>query len=112
MNPMVLYITAPSAQEANSIARALLEERLIACANVLDAAVSLYWWQGKIEQNAEAIVFAKTTSALAEQAIARVKALHSYECPCIVALPIHAGYPPFLDWIRAEASAISHADKG
>lgn len=112
MNPILLYITVPSALEANSIVRQLLEERLIACANVMAGATSHYRWQGKIEQAEEAVVFAKTTPALAERVIARVKSLHSYECPCIVTLPIMQGYSPFLDWIAGETSAVSHADRG
>jgi periplasmic divalent cation tolerance protein len=99
---LLLYVTAPSRGVAMVLARSLLEERLIACANVIDGAASLYWWEGKIEEAAEALMIGKTTSRLVSKVVAKVKELHDYSCPCVVALPIVGGNPDFLLWVRAE----------
>jgi periplasmic divalent cation tolerance protein len=81
-----------------------VEERLVACVNVLDTVRSLYWWEGKVQEEDEALFVAKTRSELVEKVVARVKELHSYQVPCVVALPVAAGNPDFLDWITAETS--------
>lgn len=104
MKQVFLYITAGSTKEAVSIARVLLDDRLIACANIIDGATSLYRWEGKIAEEKEAVMIAKTREDLVEKAIDRVRELHSYDCPCIVALPIVAGNPAFLDWIDEETA--------
>lgn len=98
----LIYITAPSAEEALTLGRALVEERLAACANVLPGAVSVYWWEGKLAEEPEAVLILKTRADLVEALTDRVRALHPYTCPCVVALPIAAGNPAFLDWIGAE----------
>ena len=102
MNFHIVYITASSREEAEKISRVLLEERLIACANIFDPVTSLYWWKGEIRKDAEALLIAKTKESLVDQLIERVKALHSYECPCIVSFPLVKGNPDFLKWISEE----------
>jgi len=102
MQPILIYSTFPSAQEAKTVASALLEDRLIACANISAPVTSLYRWEGKLEQNEEVVLIAKTRVTLAEAAAGRIKALHSYQCPCVVILPILGGYTPFLEWLAAE----------
>ncbi len=104
MKQVFLYITVGSAGEAASIARDLLDDRLIACANIIDGATSLYRWEGKIADEKEAVMIAKTRGDLVEKVIERVRELHSYDCPCIVALPIIDGNPAFLDWIDEETA--------
>jgi periplasmic divalent cation tolerance protein len=104
MSASFIYITAPSVDEASRIGQALVEEQLAACVNVLDNMKSIYRWQGKIEQASEAVLIAKTRQELVERLIARVKALHSYECPCVVALPVSAGNPDYLAWIGSATS--------
>lgn len=99
-----LYVTTGSTDEAVMIARALIEARLAACATVLDGATSLYWWEGELEEAAEAVLFAKTREDLVDEAIAKVRALHSYDCPCVVALPIARGNPAYLEWIARETA--------
>lgn len=99
MDYALVYITAANREEALSISRALLAEKLIACANVYDNVTSLYWWQGEIEHNPEAVIIAKTRVLLTAQLTERVKALHSYDTPCIVTVPISGGNPDFLRWI-------------
>lgn len=98
------YVTAGSREEALAIGRTLVEERLAACANVLGGMTSIYWWQGAVEQASEAVLILKTRTELVERLTARVTEIHSYECPCVVALPIEAGNPPYLDWIAGETA--------
>ncbi|MGE5506423.1 MAG: divalent-cation tolerance protein CutA [Actinomycetota bacterium] len=102
MSTVLVYVTAGSREEAVKIARGLVESRLVACANVLDGATSLYWWEGAVQEEREAVLIAKTAAEKVEAVIARVKELHSYTCPCVVAVPIKAGNPGFLQWIEAE----------
>ncbi|MGF1640323.1 MAG: divalent-cation tolerance protein CutA [Rhodospirillales bacterium] len=102
MTATMIYITASSPAEALTIGRTVVGERLAACANVLPGVTSVYWWQGEVQEEAEASLILKTRSDLVERLTARVKQLHSYGCPCIVALPIAAGNPDFLRWIAEE----------
>lgn len=100
----MLYITAGSRDEAKKIGRALVEARLAACANVIDGMESVYWWQGKLTEDREAVLIVKTRADLVAAVTARVKALHSYTVPCVVALPILDGNPDYLDWIGQETA--------
>jgi periplasmic divalent cation tolerance protein len=109
MQAMFVYITASSRQEALSIGRAVVGERLAACANVLDGMTSVYWWQQSLQEDGEASLILKTRSDLIERLTARVKQLHSYDCPCVVAMPIVAGNPAYLDWIAGETAAPAEA---
>ena len=102
MKTAMLYITVADAKEARKIAAALVDERLVACANIIDRIYSVYRWKGKVEKGAESLLTAKTKQSLVKKAIARVKKLHSYECPCIVSFPIDKGNPDFLAWISHE----------
>jgi len=97
-----VYVTARDKNEALSIGRALVEERLAAGVNILDGLRSLYWWKGKVQEANEAALIAKTRSELVARVIMRVKELHSYEVPCVAALPVADGNPDFLDWICAQ----------
>ena len=97
-----VYMTAGSKAEARKIGNALVEARLAACVNILENMQSIYRWEDKIQQGAEVVLIAKTTDNLVSRLIDRVKSLHSYDCPCIVSLPILSGYPPFLDWVQTE----------
>ena len=97
-----VYMTAGSKAEAQKIGNALVEGRLAACVNILDNMQSIYRWEERIQQDTEVVLIAKTTDTLVSVLIDKVKSLHSYDCPCIVSLPISNGYPPFLDWVHAE----------
>ncbi|MAG95945.1 MAG: divalent-cation tolerance protein CutA [Alphaproteobacteria bacterium] len=99
---VLLYITAGDAEEAARIGRALVEERLVACVNVLGQIRSFYRWQGEVQDDTEVALLAKTRSSLVAQVSERIKALHSYDVPCVVALPIVDGNGAFLDWISSE----------
>jgi periplasmic divalent cation tolerance protein len=102
MAVMFVYATAADAAEAERIGRAIVSERLAACANVLPGMRSIYWWQGKMEEAAEAVLILKTTRERVAALVARVRALHSYDCPCIEALEVADGNPEFLAWVERE----------
>lgn len=99
-----LYVTAPSPEEALSLGRAAVAERLAACANVHPGTTSVYWWEGEVQEEGEAVLILKTRADLAEKATARILELHSYDCPCVVTLPVAGGNPEFLNWIVKETS--------
>jgi len=97
-----VYVTTRDKNEALAIGRALVEERLAAGVNILDGLRSLYWWEGKVRDASEAAFIAKTLRELVPQVITRVKELHSYDVPCVAALPVADGNPDFLDWVFHE----------
>ena len=96
---VVVFVTAP-AEEAPQLAKTLVEESLVACVNIVPGLRSIYWWQGKVEDEPEVLCIMKTRSNLFESLRDRVRELHSYEVEEIIALPIVEGNPPYLDWIR------------
>ena len=100
--PTILYITAGSHEEAIAVGRALVEDRLAACANVLPPITSLFWWDGAVHEEGEFALIVKTRRDKIDDVVDRVNAIHSYDCPCVVALPIAGGNPDFLDWIVKE----------
>ncbi|KUG28636.1 periplasmic divalent cation tolerance protein cuta [hydrocarbon metagenome] len=102
MSAAMVYITCESPEQARLIGRTVVSERLAACVNILPGMASMYWWQGKVEEAAETVLVAKTRMTLADALTARVKALHSYEVPCVVVLPILRGNPEFIAWIESE----------
>ncbi|MGB8181572.1 MAG: divalent-cation tolerance protein CutA [Stellaceae bacterium] len=102
---MMVVATARERVQAEEIGITLVKERLAACANVLDHVRSFYWWQGEMQQDNEALLILKTTAEHVERLIARLKALHTYDVPCIEAIPIATGYAPYLDWVHTETAA-------
>ena len=95
-------MTASSKDEAAKIAEELVTARLAACVNILDNMNSFYLWEGEIQDDTEVVMIAKTTEDRIPALIEKVRSMHSYDCPCIVSLPVSSGYPPFLDWIADE----------
>jgi periplasmic divalent cation tolerance protein len=102
MDLRMVYMTAGGLEEARRIARELVESRLAACVNIIDGMNSFYWWEGKIQDDKETVLIAKTKVALVPSLIEKVKSLHSYTVPCIVTLPILEGHAPFLKWVNEE----------
>jgi periplasmic divalent cation tolerance protein len=96
---IVVLVACGSAEEARKIARALVEGRLAACVNILGGAESVYRWKGAVEESSEWLLLVKTARELFERLESRVRALHSYELPEIVALPIAEGQEEYLGWI-------------
>ena len=99
-----IYITTKDKDEARSIGRALLEARMVACVNVIDGVESMYWWEGKIQDDREALLIAKTIAANVPALMERVKELHSYDCPCILSFDVTEGNPAFFNWVGEEVS--------
>lgn len=104
MPAMLLYVTAPTRDEALRIAGTLVDERLIACGNVVDGMESVYAWNGKTERAREAILIAKTDRRNVDLVTARILELHSYDVPAVVAVPIEAGNPDYLAWVEREST--------
>ena len=98
----LLYITVKDKEEARRIAEKLLEARLIACANIVGDIESLYRWKGETCNSEEVLLLAKTTEEKIPAVVDAVKAMHSYELPCIVGFPVTAGLPAFLRWVDEE----------
>jgi periplasmic divalent cation tolerance protein len=96
---VVVLVTTPDADTAARIARTLVEEKLAACGNVLPGVRSIYRWQGKVEEAQETLLVLKTARARFKEIVDRVRALHPYEVPEVVAVPIEAGFDGYLDWV-------------
>ncbi len=103
--PIIVFCTCSTEEEAKTIAQALVEERLAACVNIAGHVTSIYRWDGKIESAAEWLLIIKTISGQFSRLAERVKALHSYDVPEIVALPVVAGAEAYLQWIREQVNA-------
>jgi periplasmic divalent cation tolerance protein len=100
-------MTAGSREEAERIGGKLVEDRLAACVNIIDGMHSIYRWENKLQQDREVVMIAKTTRDRLAALVETVKAVHSYDCPCVVSFAIDGGNPAFLAWIEAEV-----ADRG
>ena len=97
-----IYMTVGSKEEARKIGKELVTARLAACVNILDQMNSFYMWDGALQDDTEVVMIAKTTEDRVPDLVKKVKSLHSYDCPCIVSLPVAGGHQPFLDWIAEE----------
>ncbi len=98
-NYIVIFVTAKDRQEAEKITQALLDERLIACGNIVNPVTSFFHWVGKIEKAEECLIVMKSRADLFLQVAERVKRLHSYEVPEVLALPIVDASKAYLDWM-------------
>lgn len=107
MTPAIAYVTTASEAEALAIGRAVVEARLAASVNVLPGATSFYWWEGAVQESAEAVLILKTRDDLVDALVDKVTSMHSYECPCIVSWPITKGYRPYIEWVLGETKAVS-----
>ena len=102
-------MTAADVEEAGRIAEMLVEKRLAACVQILPEMESVYRWQGKIERQPEVLLIAKTTKFRFDELESNVRAIHSYETPEIVALPLAAGSPSYLEWLNSNVSVEAEA---
>ena len=99
---IAVYVTTSDSTEARAIGKQVVKEHLAACANIYDGIGSIYHWEGKLCEESESTLLLKTRQELLEQLTARVRELHSYTCPCIVAFPIVGGNAEYLAWIDRE----------
>ncbi len=111
VKPLFIYMTAKNRRQARRIGRALVAEKLAACVNILDGMSSFYFWEGKLCDEREAVLVAKTTEAILPRLVARVKQLHSYSVPCIAAMPIVGGNRDFLSWITRETALLRNRNR-
>lgn len=102
---LVVLSTFPDAETAAGVARTLVDERLAACVNLVPAIRSIYRWQGAISDDAESLAIIKTTTDRYPALAARITALHPYQVPEIIALPLTEGHPPYLAWLAGEVAA-------
>jgi periplasmic divalent cation tolerance protein len=107
-------VTAASEEQAVSIARALVGERLAACANIVGPIRSIYRWQGEVHDDSEHLMLIKTRASLVSKIESRVRQLHSYEVPEVIAVSIAGGAKPYLEWLLDSTSSapVSRARKG
>jgi len=100
MDEIVVLVTAGSETEATNIAKALVEQELVACVNILPGVRSIFRWEGEVTEECEYLLVAKTVSQAFERVAAAVKSIHSYSVPEVIALPIQHGLPEYLSWVR------------
>jgi periplasmic divalent cation tolerance protein len=101
-NTSLVYITVGSKSEAVAIGNEIVSHRLAACVNIIDQMTSIYHWDDELQLSSEVVMIAKTLSSKVPELVEIVKANHSYECPCIISIPITGGNPAFLNWIAEE----------
>jgi periplasmic divalent cation tolerance protein len=101
---IVVLVTAKDKKEAEKISHGLLKAKLIACANIIDGVQSLFWWQGKIDSSKEVILVLKSKNILFKKIVAKIKTLHSYQTPEIIALPIVKGSDEYLGWVNSSCA--------
>lgn len=99
---LIVYCTLPDDERADQVARALVDERLVACVNVLAGVRSFYRWEGKVCDDPERLAIIKTTAARFEAMKARLLELHPYDVPEVIAVPVDRGSDAYLDWVRSE----------
>ena len=100
MEALVVYITAPNEEEAAKIAKILVEERLAGCVNIVKDIRSIYSWQGKLEDEKEVLMIVKTRLELFSALTSKVKELHSYTVPEVIAMPIVDGSEEYINWLQ------------
>ena len=101
----VCLITAPNPEKAREMARSLLQERLVACVNLVPGVSSLYWWEGEIQEDSEILMIVKTEQSRLEMLQERLPQLHPYSVPELLVLPVESGLSSYLDWVRQSVSA-------
>jgi len=99
---VIIYITTSNEDEAVKIGSYIVKKRLAACSNIIKEMKSVYWWENKLESDEEAILILKTMEEKVDEIIAKVKEIHSYDNPCIIALPVIKASDSYLNWLEDE----------
>jgi len=102
----MVFITVPDKKEAENISAILIDSRIAACVNIIENIKSNFWWKGKKENIKECLLIVKTRKSFFKKIVKTVKSAHSYDVPEIIAIPIIAGYEPYLDWIEKSTSKL------
>ena len=97
-----VYITTENMEEAREVGKALIKDQLVACVNMIEHMESMFMWNNEFQNEKEVVLIAKTKETLVNELIDKVKEVHSYDCPCIVTLPVQGGNQAFMDWIDEE----------
>jgi len=108
---VVVLVTAPRG-DSERIARALVESRVAACVNIVGGVKSIYWWRGAVEEGEEDLLVIKTTVEALPRLKARLREVHPYEVPELVALPIVYGLEEYLEWVASEVRASGDGEPG
>ncbi len=98
---VVILSTSPSQEEAETLARKLVEERRVACVNILPGVRSIYRWEGEIQDEKELLLVMKTVARRQQEVLQRIQELHSYSCPEAIVLPLVGGSAAYLEWLEA-----------
>lgn len=104
---VVALVTAPDTEVAERIVRTLVDEELAACGNIVPGVVSIYRWQGEVQREGEVLIVLKTTRSRAPDVIARVPALHPYDVPEVLVVPVSDGFAPYMRWVAAGSGSRS-----
>ncbi|MBT8340607.1 MAG: divalent-cation tolerance protein CutA [Desulfatitalea sp.] len=110
MDACLIYVTTKDIVEARMIGRHLVTSRLAACVNIIDGINSIYLWNDEIQDDQEVVLIAKTSQARVPELTAEICAKHSYDCPCVVSLPITDGNPAFLSWIGEQTVQVDESE--
>ena len=97
-----VYVTFPAGFAADDVITDLVSENLAACGNLMTGVTSIYRWEGRIERDPETVVILKTTTDRVDTLVARLREIHPYDTPCIVAWPVIGGFGPYLEWVKTE----------
>lgn len=98
----LIYITTEDKEEAKKVSAPLIEEGLAACANIIPGMNSVFYWEGEVQSEEECILIVKTDESMNEKVMERVRSLHSYDCPCMLVLPIKDGNDDFVSWVQEQ----------
>jgi len=104
-------MTAPSVEVAEQLVRTLVEERVVACGNIVPGLTSIYRWRGAVEREPEVLVILKTTKSAVPRLLERAPALHPYEVPEVLVLPVEAGHAAYLEWLTESCMAADREDR-
>ena len=104
MTVSVIYVTVGDQKEAENIASVIVTDRLASSVNIVDSIRSYYWWSSQVQRRQEVLLIAKSQTKLVELVIGRIRAIHSYECPCILAWPIEKANLDYLEWVTRETN--------
>lgn len=99
---VLIYVTTSNGEEAINIGETIVKERLAACSNIISEMKSIYWWEGNLEKDNESILILKTMEENINKIISRIKEIHSYDNPCIIALPVLNVSDSYLKWLKEE----------